>query len=156
MTKPRFLICEDGDEYLGRLERFLGAHFEFVQSQDAASLTSELDHGEPVSAILLDLDFRRISRARLIDEDGHPLTGTNQHAREHFAANQGIAILSHLRRRGCTKPVLLFADIEDPKQQEYLQAKYRPLWLVSSLVGLHQLQGMLEQLIQGPQTESES
>ena len=39
--KPRWIVCEDGDEYLTRFSRFLGDRFEFTPASDlSAALTA--------------------------------------------------------------------------------------------------------------------
>jgi hypothetical protein len=149
--KPRFLLCEDGSEYLERFERFLSARFEFVQSRDAAALFLELegatgDRARPFAGILLDLDFRRTDPARLITEQGLPIAQTSKEERARLVGNQGIAILSALRKKGWRIPVLLFADLEDPRQREYLESRFAPLEIIASHVGLDELQRRFEAL----------
>ena len=67
--KPRWIVCEDGDEYLTRFSRFLGDRFEFTPASD---LSDALAAAPGAQGLLLDLDFRRTDPARLVDE-GIPL-----------------------------------------------------------------------------------
>jgi hypothetical protein len=143
---PRFLVCEDGHEYLERFERFLGSDFEFIQSRDLDSLLAQLAHRQPIAGILLDLDFRRTDKERLVNGDGRPIALLGKEECARLVANQGIAILASLRRRGFATPVLLFADIDEPQQREYLSQKFAPVELVSSHVGLSELKRRLEEL----------
>jgi hypothetical protein len=147
--RPRFLLCEDGSEYLERFERFLGARFEFVQSRSFSALISQLERHQPIAGILLDLDFRRTDASRLVDSEGQPISHSSEQERARLVSNQGIAILASLRRVGCCIPVLLFADIEDQRQREYLEAKFAPLELIASHVGLNELHRRLEELARG-------
>ncbi len=144
--KPRLLMCEDGNEYLERFERFLGAQFEFIQSRDFGMLLAQLERCQPVAGILLDLDFRRAEESRLVDDEGQPISRLSKEERTRLVGNQGIAILASLRQKGWRTTVLLFADIEEPRQREYLTTKFAPLELIASHVGLSELQRRFEAL----------
>jgi hypothetical protein len=144
--RPRFLVCEDGSEYTERFERFLGAEFQFQKSEDAGSLLSQLQTLRPVAAILLDLDFRRTDGSRLVDGEGRGISAVSREEHVRLVANQGIAILSTLRKRGWQTTVLLFADLEEPRQREYLERTFAPLQLIESHMGLHDLKKRFEQL----------
>jgi hypothetical protein len=145
-NKPRLLLCEDGTEYLERFERFLGAHFEFIQSQDCGTLLSQLERYQPIAGILLDLDFRRVDESCLVDDEGQPISRLGKEERARLIGNQGIAILASLRKQGWRTTVLLFADIEEPRQRDYLMGKFAPLELIASHVGLSELQRRFEDL----------
>jgi hypothetical protein len=64
---PRFVVCEDGREYLDRFTRFLGDEFVFVPALDFAAARAAAAGAD---GVLLDLDFRRTPPDRLVDEHG--------------------------------------------------------------------------------------
>lgn len=125
--KPRWIVCEDGDEYLTRFQRFLGHEFEFAA---AANLQDVLGLAPGASGIVLDLDFRRAEPARLVDESGtaHPRLAAGERTR--LAELQGVLILRALRRRGIALPALLCADLDDAAQARRLEAELAPLSVV--------------------------
>jgi hypothetical protein len=143
---PRFLVCEDGDEYLERFNRFLGQEFRFIQSRDFETLNNHLELYQPIAAILLDLDFRRTNLRQLVDESGEKVANVTREQLARFVSHQGVAILAAIRKRGIQTRVLLFADVDDPKQREYLERTFAPLELISSHVGLRELECRLAQL----------
>ena len=65
--KPRWIVCEDGDEYLSRFRRFLGAEFDFVP---ASHLHDVIRCAPRAGGVVLDLDFRRSEPGQLVDESG--------------------------------------------------------------------------------------
>jgi hypothetical protein len=65
--RPRFVVCEDGGEYLDRFRRFLGESFDLVPAHDCSEASTALPGAD---GLLLDLDFRRTPPARLVDERG--------------------------------------------------------------------------------------
>jgi hypothetical protein len=133
---PRFLVCEDGDEYVRRFVRFLGLRFEFVATQSYRQLAGELASSRPIAGILLDLDFRRTPLGDLVDERGEALALAAVEAQRELTAQQGICILSALRRQGFTTPAILFADLESTTQSDFLAKRLGPLEVVPSSVGL--------------------
>lgn len=145
--KPHFLVCEDGNEYVERFERFLGAQYAFMQSQCASELVAQLIAPPPPVAILLDLDFRRTDATALIDGEGRGLLNASNEERKHLTANQGIAILSCIRRLPNAVPALLFADITKA-QQTFLEQRFAPLTIVPSHVSMRELQALLSSLTQ--------
>lgn len=122
-SRARFVVCEDGREYLERFQRFLGGEFEFQRVEDLEGAAAALPSA---TGLLLDLDFRRLAPHRLVDE-----TGTAG-PRDGLAAEQGILILRALRRRGQPAPAMLFADLDDPGRVAYLQGALAPLVVVPS------------------------
>jgi hypothetical protein len=155
-TLPRFLVCEDGDEYIQRFVRFLASRFDFVASQSHRQLTEQLVSSRPVAGILLDLDFRRAPRSELIDERGQALASAASQVQHDLAAQQGICILAAVRREGCVTPAILFADIENPAQTDYLVRRLGPLEVVSSSVGLGELSEKLVRLARPRASSSQS
>jgi hypothetical protein len=141
--KPLFLVCEDGTEYLERFERYLSDALAFDACPDFATLVARLTTERDVRGILLDLDFRRTKPDALVDEYG--ATVSTQHPANivQCASHQGLCIVSALRRRGLREPVLLFADIDDAGQREFLTRQFAPLELVPSHVGLSELRSRL-------------
>jgi hypothetical protein len=100
---PLFLVCEDGDEYVQRFQRFLGARFRFLRVPDGRSAEQALQAGG-IAGLLLDLDFRRTSPDLLLGETGVPDHAPTPDQRARWAASQGILILQHLRDRGIACP----------------------------------------------------
>ena len=145
---PRFLVCEDGDEYIQRFARFLASRFEFVATRSHRQLSERLVASRPVAGILLDLDFRRTPLSELIDESGRTLASAASQVQYDLTTQQGICILAALRREGCAIPAILFADIESPTQTDYLAKRLGPLEVVPSSVGLGELSEKLAGLVQ--------
>ncbi len=137
MTRPRWIVCEDGDEYIARFARFLGAELDFVPTADAAGLLDAVAVG--AAGVLLDLDFRRTPAARLIDPDGRAGAADP----EQLAQSQGVYLARLLRARGYTLPVFLFADFDDPERAALLERTLAPLEVVASGVGLAELAARL-------------
>jgi hypothetical protein len=131
-----FLVCEDGSEYTERFRRFLGGEFEFAR---AGHFAEALALAGGAQALLLDLDFRRIPAALLVDENGAP-----GQARD--AEVQGILILRALRSRAVKLPALLFADLDDGERAARLLAELAPLQIVSSEEGLPRIAQRLREL----------
>jgi hypothetical protein len=141
-THPLFLVCEDGEEYTQRFERFLGREFRFLRVPDghqakAAATTAG------ASGLLLDLDFRRLAPERLLGESGPPAQPPSAEERSRWSAAQGILVLQFLRSQGIKLPALLFADLDDREQAAYLEQTLTPLTIVSSREGLAQLSARL-------------
>lgn len=145
-TRPLFLVCEDGTEYIERFERFLGDDFRFVRSASLQALLGDLAQHAPIAGILLDLDFRRTDEALLVDVEGRANNCQSKAESARLAANQGIFILSALRKREIDIAVLLFADIGDAAQRAQLERRFSPLYLVESHVGLGELRCKLAAL----------
>jgi hypothetical protein len=145
---PLFVVCEDGEEYTQRFERFLGRQFRFRRVADGASAETAVKT-EPAAGLLLDLDFRRLSPNRLVGESGPPSQPPTAEERSRWAATQGVLILSHLRRRDVVLPALLFADFDDATQVEFLERSYAPLAVVGSREGLAQLAARLQRMVAG-------
>lgn len=125
--KPRWIVCEDGDEYLSRFRRFLGAEFEFV----AASHLQDVVRCAPgATGLLLDLDFRRSDPEHLVDESGASRANVAGGERGRLAEMQGILILRALRKRGFSLPALLCADVDDPARVARLEKELNPLQIV--------------------------
>lgn len=135
--RPLWLVCEDGTEYVDRFGRFLDAEFDFVRVADGLELAERLAAGE-VAGVILDLDFRRTPPERLVDDQGATQAALPDELRRQLAAAQGILILRLVRGRGFTVPVLLFADLEDAGQTEYLESTLGPLAVVPGHEGLMQ------------------
>jgi hypothetical protein len=153
-TAATFLICEDGQEYLDRFSRLLGAAFHFQRATSfAEALAAVSGAGAPgaaaVSGLLLDLDFRRTPPAALIDDAGQSATFRPDSERRPLVAMQGILILRALRRAGVTLPALLFADLEDADQIAFLQTDLAPLQVIPSSVGLQEIGRTLARLAMG-------
>jgi len=142
-TRPRYVVCEDGREYIERFERFLGADFDFVSASDYATLLARLEQDRAICGILLDLDFRRAEKSQLVDERGQSVAHLGQQALSQYTANQGIFILASLRERGIVKDVLLFADIDGAQHATYLTRTFAPVELIPSHVGLKELKERL-------------
>ena len=135
---PLFLVCEDGDEYTQRFQRFLHREFRFLRVADGRQL-EDAARSQTASGILLDLDFRRLDPARLLGETGPSSIPPTAEQSMRWSASQGILLLQHLRKIGIGLPALLFADFDDPSQVAYLERTLAPLEVVDSREGLGQL-----------------
>ena len=131
--RPRWIVCEDGDEYLSRFRRFLGDEFEFAPARD---LREALREAEGAAGLLLDLDFRRADPAALVDESGAMRARLAAGERRRLAEVQGVLILRALRARGVALPALLCADLDDPAQVRRLEEELRPLAVVPGSEGV--------------------
>jgi hypothetical protein len=139
-SRPRFVVCEDGSEYLDRFRRFLGDAFDLVPAHDCAEARATL---EGADGLLLDLDFRRTPAARLVDERGPAPETVDAGTRARLAETQGILILRQLRASGATLPAILFADLEDPGQARFLERTLAPLTVASSRLGLPDIAALM-------------
>ncbi len=139
-ARRRFVVCEDGSEYIQRFARFLGESFDFVPAADYAAARAAISaaHG-----LLLDLDFRRTPPDRLIDEQGRTAAALDAGTRARLAETQGILILRRLRAEGITAPAILFADVDDAGQAGFLRRTLAPLTLASSRLGVREIAELL-------------
>jgi hypothetical protein len=136
VSHPRFVVCEDGSEYIDRFRRFLGDAFEFVAANDlaAAEAAAVTAHG-----LLFDLDFRRTPPERLVDERGATVVAPDEGTRRRLVESQGIFILRALRARGVGLPAMLFADLDDAAQAAFLERTLAPLVVAPSRMGLREI-----------------
>jgi len=141
-VKPRWIVCEDGDEYLSRFRRFLGQEFEFVPAGD---LQDVLRAAPGAAGLLLDLDFRRADPARLVDETGAARADLAAGERRRLAEVQGVLILRALRGRGIVLPALLCADLDEAAQARQLEAELAPLAVVPGSEGVARIGERLRQ-----------
>jgi hypothetical protein len=134
----RWIVCEDGREYLERFVRFLGGEFEFAHALDGEALLERLAEGP--AGVILDLDFRRTPPERLVDEAGRSGGQTGaavpEGRRRALSESQGVLILRLLRARGHGAPVILFADFDDPGQAAFLEETLGPLSIAPSHEGI--------------------
>jgi hypothetical protein len=138
----RFVVCEDGDEYLQRFRRFLGESFELLPARDfggAAAAASRAD------GILLDLDFRRTPPDRLVDERGPAPGPLDAGTRARLSETQGILILRRLRAAGVALPAVLFADLDEP-QRVFLERTLAPLTVAGSRLGINEIAALLRKI----------
>lgn len=145
-ARPRFLIVEDGNEYLDRFNRFLGDDFDFISSRD---FESARDAAAGANALLLDLDFRRTPPGRLVDEGGPVAAGLDADKRRRLAETQGILILRQLRAAGITLPAILFADIDDAERVHFLERTLAPLTIASSRLGIREIGALMRACLSG-------
>jgi hypothetical protein len=138
--RPRFVVCEDGSEYLERFRRFLGDAFDLAPAHDYDEARAALAGAD---GLLLDLDFRRTPPARLVDERGPAPPTLDAGTRARLAETQGILILRQLRAAGATVPAILFADLEDPAQARFLARTLAPLTIASSRLGLAEIAALM-------------
>jgi hypothetical protein len=141
-----FVVCEDGHEYSQRFVRLLGSSFQFVRAGDLAQAL--VATRGPVAGLLLDLDFRRTPIDALVDEAGAVAPARPASEAHRLAAVQGILILRALRAAGVTLPALLFADLDDQAQVQFLESSLAPLQVVPSSAGLAQIARALAELAQ--------
>ncbi len=142
---PLFVVCEDGDEYTQRVQKFLGGRFRFQRTADGRSAEQALQ-AEAAAGLLLDLDFRRTPPELLLGETGVPPRPPTPDERARWSASQGILVLQYLRARGLQLPALLFADLDDREQIAFLESTLAPLSIVSSREGLAQIAARLQAL----------
>ena len=143
---PRFVVCEDGSEYLDRFNRFLGDDFVFVAATDFASAR---DAAAGADGLLLDLDFRRTPPDRLVDEHGPAPPGLDGDRRRRLTETQGILILRQLRAAGITLPAVLFADVDDSGRARFLKQTLAPLKIGSSRLGIRDIAALLRASLAG-------
>jgi hypothetical protein len=145
IVKPsaRFVVCEDGAEYIERFRRFLGDGFAFVAAHDLEGALAALPGA---SGLLLDLDFRRTPAERLVDERGTARADPDEGTRRRLAESQGILILRALRARGVALPAVLFADLADAEQAGFLERTLSPLVVAPSSTGLREIGALLARL----------
>jgi hypothetical protein len=145
-ARPRFVVCEDGTEYLDRFSRFLGDDFTFVPAADFESARAG---AAAADGLLLDLDFRRTAPERLVDERGVMATGLDPERRRRLAETQGILILRQLRAAGVTLPAVLFADLDDAERARFLERTLAPLTIGSSHLGIREIAALLRGVLRG-------
>jgi hypothetical protein len=143
-TTPRFVVSEDGTEYLERFTRFLGDDFAFLPARDYAATLRACGAAD---ALLLDLDFRRTPRELLVDERGPVPADLSDDARRRLAETQGILILRQLRGAGVTLPAILFADIDDGERRAFLERTLAPLTIASSQLGIRDIGKLLHSVL---------
>jgi hypothetical protein len=141
---PRFVVCEDGSEYMQRFTRFLGEDFAFVPAGDFAAAR---DAAGGADGLLLDLDFRRTPRDRLVDERGPVPPDLDKDTRRRLAEMQGILILRQLRTAGIGLPAILFADLDDEDRVRYLEQTLAPLKVASSHLGIRDIGALLHTVL---------
>jgi hypothetical protein len=144
--RPRFVVCEDGSEYVERFRRFLGDAFDFVPAQDWAEARAAV---ADAAGMLLDLDFRRTPPERLVDERGPAPAHLDADTRRRLAETQGILILRLLRADGVALPALLFADFDDAAQARFLERTLAPLTIAASRTGLREIAALMRGLLAG-------
>lgn len=140
VARPRFVVCEDGTEYLDRFQRFLGDGFAFSPARD---FESALAAAPGANGVLLDLDFRRTPPERLVDERGSAPADLDAGSRRRLTETQGILILRQLRARGVKLPALLFADIDDGEQARFLEHTLAPLTIVPYRLGIVEVAALM-------------
>jgi hypothetical protein len=138
-ARPRFVVCEDGTEYLDRFSRFLGDDFTFVPAADFESARA---CAAGADGLLLDLDFRRTPPERLVDERGVAPARLDPERRRRLAETQGILILRQLRAAGVALPAVLFADLDDAERARFLERTLAPLTIGSSHLGIREIGGL--------------
>jgi len=138
--RPRFVVCEDGTEYVERFRRFLGEAFEFSRADSLVAARAACDGAD---GLLLDLDFRRTPAALLVDELGGTAAALDEGTRRRLAASQGIFILRALRGAGVGVPAILFADLDDAEQTRFLERTLGPLTIAPSTAGLREIAALM-------------
>jgi hypothetical protein len=147
--RPRFVVCEDGTEYLDRFRRFLSDAFEFLPARDCAEARAA---AAAADGLLLDLDFRRTPDARLVDERGPAPAALDDGTRRRLTERQGILILRQLRTAAVTLPAVLFADLDDEEQARYLSRTLAPLAIAPSRLGLREVAALMRELLAFPKS----
>jgi hypothetical protein len=137
---PRFVVCEDGTEYVDRFRRFFGDAFELVPAGDFASALAACPGAD---GLLLDLDFRRTPHELLVDEAGTTAPARDAGTRRRLAESQGILVLRALRARSVRLPAILFADLGDAEQARFLERSLAPLVIASSTTSLRDIAALM-------------
>jgi hypothetical protein len=140
VSKLRFIVCEDGNEYLDRFRRFLGEEFDFAVAHDYGQVIDVIDGA---AGLLMDLDFRRTPAGRLIDERGALAGAPDDGTRRRLAETQGILILRQLRATGVALPAILFADLDDSERARFLERTLAPLTVAGSHLGLRDIAALM-------------
>jgi hypothetical protein len=140
VSKLRFIVCEDGNEYLERFRRFLGEEFDFAVAHDYAQVCDVIDGA---GGLLMDLDFRRTPADRLIDERGAFAGAPDDGTRRRLAETQGILILRQLRATGVSLRAILFADLDDGERARFLERTLAPLTIAGSQLGLRDIAALM-------------
>ena len=135
-ARLRFVVCEDGAEYLERFRRFLGESFDFFPARDYAEARAAAAGAD---GLLLDLDFRRTPADRLVDEQGPAPAPLDAGTRSRLAETQGILILRRLRAAGVALPAILFADLDDAGQLAFVTRTLAPLTVAGSRLGIAEI-----------------
>jgi len=143
-ARPRFVVCEDGTEYLERFQRFLGDAFTFSPASD---FETALYAAAGAEGVLLDLDFRRTPPERLVDERGAAPPDLDAGSRRRLTETQGILILRQLRARGVRLPALLFADLDDGEQARFLERTLAPLTIAPYRLGIVEVAALMRAAI---------
>jgi hypothetical protein len=138
--RSRFVVCEDGTEYVERFRRFLGDDFDFVPAHDFGEARAAMPGA---AGILLDLDFRRTPPERLVDERGPAPAPLDAGTRARLVETQGILILRQLRAAAIACPAVLFADFDDAGQRAFLERTLAPLTIAGSRLGLAEIAALL-------------
>jgi hypothetical protein len=139
-SKPRFVVVEDGTEYRDRFQRFLGDAFTLIPAGDFAGARAAVADAD---GVLLDLDFRRTPPDRLVDERGPAPQPLDAGTRARLAERQGILILRQLRTAGVALPAILFADIDDAGQAQFLTRSLAPLTIAGSRLGIAEIAALM-------------
>jgi hypothetical protein len=137
--RRRFVVCEDGTEYLERFRRFLGDAFDFLPAHDFGEADAAAADAD---AILLDLDFRRTPSERLVDEQGPAPAPLDVGTRTRLSETQGILILRRLRAADVSLPAILFADLH-AGQRDFLVRTLAPLTVAGSRMGIAEIAMLL-------------
>lgn len=126
--RPRVLVVEDGFEYIGNLQQFLGATLDFERAGDGPEALRLLA-SQPFDAVFLDMRFDRAG-ALIGDLDAlcARFAGDAARARRFLEDNQGTYILAALREAGCPLPVVMSYDFDgEPRRFQNLARRYGPL-----------------------------
>lgn len=136
--RPLFVVVEDGTEYTERFTRFFGGELAFVRAGDLGAALAAARGGAGAGAVglLLDLDFRRTPADALVDETGRTGGPRAEDERRRLSEVQGILILRALREAGVRLPALLFADLDDRGQIDFITRTLAPVRIVPSSAGL--------------------
>ena len=123
------LIIEDGNEYLDNLSRFVPG-FTYRQAHTGAEAVRQLSR-EPADLIYLDMRFDRIPISDLLGDHAEATrrhNGDPARAWRHLQDNQGLYILSHLRKEQCGHfPVILAYDFTQEQRRFEFLSKQHPL-----------------------------
>ncbi len=126
-----WIICEDGREYIDRFVR-LFPHARFVHAADAEALDAALASEPSARGVILDLDFRRTPKARLIGDDHE----------DALAREQGLWLARRVRAARPALLIVLCADLTGDRR-DAVDKELAPCRILSSEAMLGELAKIL-------------
>ena len=140
-ARLRFVVCEDGAEYLERFRRFLGDVVRF--SPGARLRRSARRRGRRRRAPARPRFSPHAGRAAGRRAGAGARRRSTPARARRLAETQGILILRRLRAAGVALPAILFADLDDAGQRAFLARTLAPLTVAGSRLGIAEIATLL-------------